>query len=54
LFKSSGIRWEVHVVRMGRRGACKVLVEKPEGMRQIGRLGLRYKYNIKTDLEDVG
>ena len=38
----------------GRRGAYRVLVEKPEGMRQIGRIGRRYKYDIKTDLEDVG
>jgi hypothetical protein len=37
-----------------RRSACRISVEEPEGIRQIGRLGRSYKYNIKTDLEDVG
>jgi hypothetical protein len=38
----------------GSRGAYRVLAEKPEGMRQIGRFGRRYNCNIKMDLEDVG
>jgi len=39
-----------HVACMGeRRGACRVLVEKPEGKRQLGRPGRRWQDNITTD-----
>ena len=34
----------------GRRGAYTVLVGKPEGSRQLGRLRRRWEDNIKIDL----
>ena len=36
------------------RGVHKVLVEKPEGKRSLGRPRRRWKDNIKTDLHEVG
>jgi hypothetical protein len=36
-----------------RRGAYKVLVRKPEGMRQLGRPWPKWKDNIKVDLRQV-
>ena len=40
-----------HVVRMGEmRGAYRVLVRKPEGMRALGRHRHRWEDNIKMDL----
>ena len=36
------------------RGVQKVLVEKPEGKRQLGRPRHRWEDNIKLDLEEVG
>ena len=45
---------EGHVERMGkRRGVYMVLVGKPEGNRTIGRPRIRWKYNIKMDLQKV-
>ena len=44
-----------HVVRMGeRRGACMVLIRKPEGKRPLGRARLRWKDNIMLNLQEVG
>jgi hypothetical protein len=37
-----------------RRGACRALVEKPEGRRPFERLRLRWEVNIKMDLREVG
>jgi len=38
VIKSRRIRWEVHIARMGEgRGMYRVLVEKPEGRRPLGR-----------------
>jgi hypothetical protein len=37
-----------------RRGAYRVLVEKPEGRRQLGRPKRRWEDNIKMDLREVG
>jgi hypothetical protein len=34
-----------------RRGACRVLVENPEGKRPPGS---RLEFNIKMDLQEVG
>jgi hypothetical protein len=36
-----------------RRGVIRVLVEKPEGKRQLGRPRRRWE-NIKMDLQEVG
>ena len=43
--------WAGHVAIMGdKRGACRVLVGKPEGERPIGRHWCRWEDNIKIDL----
>ena len=53
--KSRQMWWEGHVARMGeRRGVCRSLVWKPEGKRPFGRPRLRWKNNIKMDLQEVG
>jgi hypothetical protein len=36
------------------RNANKSLVGKPEGKRQLGRLGCRWKDNIRIDLREIG
>jgi len=37
-----------------RRGVYRVLVEKPEGKRPLGRPRRRWEDNIKMDLQEVG
>jgi hypothetical protein len=37
-----------------KRGVYRVLVEKPAGKRQFGRLRRRWEDNIKMDLREVG
>ena len=37
-----------------RRGVHRVLVDKPEGKRPLGRPRRKWEYNIKTDLQEVG
>jgi len=47
--------WARHVACMGdRRGIFRVLVGKPEEKRPLGRHKLRWEYNIKMDLQEVG
>ena len=49
------MRWAGHVARMGEeRGACRVLVGKPEGKRPLGRPRRRWVDNIRMDLQEVG
>jgi len=36
-----------------RRGMYKVLVEKPEGKRTLGKPRCRWKDSIKTDIQEV-
>jgi hypothetical protein len=36
------------------RGMYRILVEKPEGKRPLDRSRLRWEYNIKMDLQEVG
>jgi hypothetical protein len=36
------------------RGACNILVGKPEGRRPIGRPRRRWEDNIKTELREIG
>jgi len=48
------MRWAGHVARMGKdRGVHRVLVEKPEGKRPLGRPRRRRENNIKMDLREV-
>jgi hypothetical protein len=52
VIKSGRMRWAGH---MGEgRGVYKVLVEKPEGRRQLGRPWHRWEDNIRMDLREVG
>ena len=52
---SRRMRWAGHVARMGEeRGACRVLVGKREGRRQLGRPRRRWMDNIRMDLQEVG
>jgi hypothetical protein len=49
------MRWAGQVARIGeKRGAYRILVERPEGMRPLGRPRRRWKDNIKMDLREVG
>jgi len=49
------MRWAGHVARMGEeRGAYRVLVGKPEGMRPLVRPRRRWVDNIMMDLQEVG
>ena len=53
--KSRRMRWGGHVVRMGEeRGVYRVLVEKLEGRRPLGRPRRRWVNNIRMDLQEVG
>ena len=53
--KSRRMRWAGHVARMGEdRGVHRVLVEKPEGKRPLGRPRRRWEDDIKMDLQEVG
>jgi len=55
VIKLRRMRWVGHIACMGeRRGIYRVLVGKPEGKRQLGRPKIRWKDNIKMDLQEVG
>ena len=55
MIKSRRMRREGHAARMGkRRVVFRVLVEKPEGKRPLGRPRCRWEDNIKMDLQVVG
>jgi hypothetical protein len=44
-----------HVAQMGeKRNAYRILVEKPEGKRTLGRRRHRWEDNIKMDLREIG
>ena len=47
------MRWAGNVARRGRRGVYRILVAKPEGKKQLGRLRRRWEDNIKMDLQEV-
>ena len=55
VIKLRRMRWAGHVARMGEeRGVYRVLVEKPEGRRPLGRSRRRWVDNIRMDLQEVG
>ena len=54
VIKSRRMRWAGNVARMGRRGAYRVLVGKPEGKRSLWRPRRRWVDNIRMDLQEVG
>jgi hypothetical protein len=52
---SRRMRWAGHVARMGAgRGVQRVLVERPEGKRPLGRPRRMWEDNIKMDLREIG
>ena len=53
--KWSRLRWAEHVARLEQfRNAYRVLAEKPESKRPLGRPRRRWEDNIKIDLREVG
>jgi hypothetical protein len=55
MIKSRRMRWVGHVALMGeKRNAYKILVEKPEGKRSLGRPRRRWVDNIKMDVREIG
>jgi hypothetical protein len=54
VIKSRRMRWAGHVARMGEGiGVYRVLVERPEGKRPLGRPRRRWENNIKMDLREI-
>jgi len=48
------MRWAGYVARMLEcRGTYRVFVENPEGKRSLGRPNLKWKDNIKMDLQEM-
>jgi hypothetical protein len=55
IIKSRRMRWTGHVAGVGKKmSAYRILVGKPEGMRQLGRPRRRWEDNIKMDLREIG
>jgi len=55
VIKSWRTTWVGHVAYMGKmRNAYKILVEKPEGKRQLGSPECRWEDNIRMDLREIG
>jgi len=52
VIKSRRMRWAGHVARIGEeRGLYRILVEKPEGRRPLGRPRRRWVDNIRMDIQ---
>jgi hypothetical protein len=55
IIRSRRMRWAGHVARMGeKRNACRSLIGKPEGNRQLGRPGSRWEDNNILNLRSDG
>jgi hypothetical protein len=55
VIKSRRMRWAGHLESIGDgRGVYRVLVERPEGKRLLGRPRRRWEDNIKPDLREIG
>ena len=55
VMKSRRMRWVGYIVAMGEwRGVYRVLLEKPEGKRPLGRPRRRWEDYVKMDLQEVG
>jgi hypothetical protein len=53
--KSRRMRWAGHVACMGEESnVCRVLMEKPEGKRPLGRPRRRWEGGIRLDLREIG
>jgi len=54
VIKSRRMRWAGHVARMGEsRSVYRVLAEKPERKRPLGRHRLEWEDNVKMDIPEV-
>jgi hypothetical protein len=53
IIKSRRMRWAGHVARMGKRNAYRILEEKSEGKKPLGRPRHRWEDNIRMDLRDM-
>jgi hypothetical protein len=55
MIRSRRMRWAGHVARIGaKRNTYRILVEKPEGKRLVGKRSRRWVDNIKMDLREIG
>ena len=54
VLKSRRMRLARQVAHMGRRGASRVSVAKPEGRRSLGEPRGIWKDNIKVELQEFG
>jgi hypothetical protein len=55
MIKSRRMRWACHVARMWEKNnAYRILVEKPEGKRPLGRPRRRWVDNIRIELRETG
>ena len=54
MIKSRRLRWAGHVAIVEDKSAFKILTGKPTGKRPLGRLGRRWKDNIRMDLKEMG
>jgi hypothetical protein len=54
IIKSRRMRWGEHVVRMEKRNVYRLLAEKPEGKRPLGRPRCKWIENIKMGLLERG
>ena len=49
------MRWAEHVTRIGaKRNAYRILVERHEGNRPLGRPRRRWEDNIELNLKEIG
>jgi len=51
--EKSGMGWACGAYALG-EAVYRILVGKPEGKRPLGRPRLRWVYNIRMDLQEVG
>jgi hypothetical protein len=55
IIKSRRMRWAGHVARIGeKRNVYRLLVEKPEGKRPLGKPSRKWIDNIKMGLLELG
>jgi hypothetical protein len=54
MFRPRRMRWAGHVARMwANRNAYRILVEKSQGKRPLGRPTLKFEDNIKMDDREI-
>ena len=48
------IKWTEHAASVGKwRDACRVVVEKPQGKRPLGRSRRRWDYNVNAGVKEI-